>query len=406
MSETLPDLAPETSGDAVPDRPWHATAATVALFLFVGIALPFFPVWLSEVKGLNGAEIGAVIASATYARLLAGPALGVWAEASGTRRVLIFLSLVLVAGCLAFFFASAFVVLFLIGLFALTAQAAFMPLADAALLRETRSGRPSYGLTRSIGSAAFIFANIVGGVILARTAPDYVLYMLMGSAVLMLLSSIALPVRRVPPVVGAPKSFLARLKAGFGLFKSRHILLMTLACALLQGSHAFYYGFASIIWRDQGIADTVIGPLWSVGVLFEVALLALSARLFAGWSAAALFLLGGVGGLVRWTAMAFTPDLALLIPLQAVHALTFAATHLALLRYIQTHLAPGQVPFALSMITAVAFGPALGFAMVGSGFLYDAVGAFGYLAMSAMSALGIGLTYALMRADAKASATA
>ena len=105
---------------------------------------------------------------------------------------------------------------------------------------------------------------------------------------------------RVPPVVGAPKSFLARLKAGFGLFKSRHILLMTLACALLQGSHAFYYGFASIIWRDQGIADTVIGPLRSVGVLFEVALLALSARLFAGWSAAALFLLGGVGGLASW----------------------------------------------------------------------------------------------------------
>ncbi len=43
-----------------------------AYFLFGGIQLPFFPVWL-EAKGLDAATIGLVITAPTIARIVAVP---------------------------------------------------------------------------------------------------------------------------------------------------------------------------------------------------------------------------------------------------------------------------------------------------------------------------------------------
>ena len=51
-----------------------------------------------------------------------------------------------------------------------------------------------------------------------------------------------------------------------------------MAAALIQGSHAAYYAFASINWQAQGLGGLTIAGLWVLGVLAEIVVFALSPR--------------------------------------------------------------------------------------------------------------------------------
>ena len=69
-------------------------------------------------------------------------------------------------------------------------------------------------------------------------------------------------------------------------------------------------------WRAEGLDGRLIGLLWGLGVLAEIVLFALSARLPKWLPPTALLAIGGVGAVIRWTAMAFDPPVALLPALQ------------------------------------------------------------------------------------------
>ena len=55
-------------------------------------------------------------------------------------------------------------------------------------------------------------------------------------------------------------------------------LAVIVAAALIQGSHAAYYTFASITWQLAGLDGLTIAGLWSLGVLAEIVVFALSPR--------------------------------------------------------------------------------------------------------------------------------
>jgi PPP family 3-phenylpropionic acid transporter len=69
--------------------PRHAVARLsvhyVLLFGVTGVSLPFAGLWFRE-QGLSGAEIGALLAAPTLARLVVGPLLAVWADGFRLRR--------------------------------------------------------------------------------------------------------------------------------------------------------------------------------------------------------------------------------------------------------------------------------------------------------------------------------
>ena len=55
-------------------------------------------------------------------------------------------------------------------------------------------------------------------------------------------------------------------------------LAIIVAAALIQGSHAAYYAFASIAWQASGLGGLTIAGLWVLGVLAEIVVFALSPR--------------------------------------------------------------------------------------------------------------------------------
>jgi PPP family 3-phenylpropionic acid transporter len=100
-------------------------------------------------------------------------------------------------------------------------------------------------------------------------------------------------------------------------------------------------------------------------------------------------MLGGLAALVRWSVLAFSPPLWMVAPLQVLHTFTFAATFLASLQLVERLSTPANASAAQTINSALSGGFLMGIATIGSGWLYDQVGAKGYLAMAAMSALGV-----------------
>jgi PPP family 3-phenylpropionic acid transporter len=171
-----------------------------------------------------------------------------------------------------------------------------------------------------------------------------------------------------------------------------------LAVGAIQAAHGFYYGFSAIDWKAQGLAESVTGLLWAFSVGVEIAFMWWIEpwRRRAGISAATMLVIGAGASVIRWTALALVPPLWMLWPLQALHALSFAATFLASLELVE-RLAPAQSQTAAQTLSsALSSGVLIGLATLASGPLYDAFGAGGYLAMTALAALG-GVTALTMR---------
>jgi len=182
----------------------------------------------------------------------------------------------------------------------------------------------------------------------------------------------------VEPPAYSPKSLLS----------NPAFIAVALASATIQSSHALYYGFSTVEWRAAGFDGTLIGALWGIGVIAEIALFALSGRLPAPHRPAAWIAIGGAGAILRWTAMAFDPPVALLLPLQILHAASFAATHLGLMGFMARSVPREQLATAQGFVATLS-GLVNAGATLASGFVYAAVGGYAYLLMTALALIGV-----------------
>jgi PPP family 3-phenylpropionic acid transporter len=258
--------------------------------------------------------------------------------------------------------------------------APLMPLADAYALGGLAARGRSYGPVRLWGSAAFIAGTLGGGLLLDLIAPLELIWVVVSA----LLVNAAAAGLLAPLGVNAPAALAERASASV-LLRDRRFLVIAGAAALIQASHAVYYGFSTLQWQAAGLEGVTIGALWAVGVVAEIALFAISARL--ALNPVALLLAGAAGGVVRWGMMAFDPAPLLLPVLQCLHALSFGATHLGAVGFV-ARAAPPALAASAQGYLAVALALVMAAAMGISGELYARWGSSAYWAMAVLAALG------------------
>jgi PPP family 3-phenylpropionic acid transporter len=377
-----------------------SAATRVAAFLgayFAANAInAFMPLWFAD-RGLSAEEIGQVLGAAALLRVLTGPAWGSAADALGRRRpVLVLAGISASALALSFVAATGFLPLLLIAAAQGVAASAIGPLSDSLALALAREGRLEYGPVRAVGSATFMLATAVAGWLLGRAGSWLVPWLQAAGYGATAMLGVVLPDAATPP---AP----ARPFAGLKLFRIPAFRLAVAGTALIQGAHAAYYGFAALLWRSQGISDTVIGLLIAEGIIAEILLFVRGRRLVERLGPAGLTACAAAASILRWSVTAFAPPLPVLGVVQILHAATFAMQHLSAMLLLSRFVPPERAATAQALHSALGYGAPTGLMTVLCGWLYARFGGLAFLAMAATGGAALLLVRPLLRETARPS---
>lgn len=355
-----------------------------ALFVSIGIQLPFFPLWL-EAKGLDAGMIGFVLAAPMVVRLFSIPVLTRLADHHQAVRGAIFIASVLAAaGTIALGFTEGGLAILIVFTLASVPFTPVMPLAEAYALRGLAQVGRAYGPVRLWGSAAFIGGSLGAGWIIDSLAPGNLIWLIAGAMVASAVAAAGLvPLPAHTPVMEAPEPSYQ------GFLRTPGFAMVAAAAGLIQASHAVYYGFSSLDWKAAGLDGTAVGILWAIGVAAEITLFAFSGRLPLWLRPPALLLAGALGASLRWTIMALDPPTAALPFLQCLHGLSFGATHLGAIGFVARAAPAGRAATAQGSL-AVVLGGTMAVSMGLSGVLYENFGGQAYAGMALLAAAGAG----------------
>ncbi|WNN47621.1 3-phenylpropionate MFS transporter [Siccibacter colletis] len=364
-------------------RNWLALSYFTYFFSY-GIFLPFWSVWLQGV-GLPAETIGLLLGAGLIARflgsLLLAPRVQDPSRLVFALRILALLTLVF---ALAFWLGTAAAWLFVVMVGFNLFFSPLVPLTDALAGTWQRQIAMDYGRVRLWGSIAFVVGSALTGKLVSLYDYHAILVLLSIGIASMLLGMLLRP--SVMPQGEARSREAAGWPAWRALIASSWRFL---ACvSLLQGAHAAYYGFSAIYWQKAGYSASVVGYLWSLGVVAEILVFALSNRLFRRFSVPGLLLLSGISGIVRWGLMGWTTDLPWLIVMQILHCGSFTVCHLAAMRYISARKG-AEVIRLQAMYSAVAMGGGIAIMTMIAGYLYQHLdnGVFWVMALVALPAL-------------------
>lgn len=304
----------------------------LGFFFAYGVYLPFWSLWFKE-QGVTSTDIGLLVgiglATRCVANMVITPRIHRAEHIMPALRWLSFAALIFVA--FHFFTGGSFWLMALATVLFNLCCGPVVPLSDALANHYARLKMLDYGRTRLWGSIAFIAGSTLVGYLIALYGTDMILYTALGGVFASLLLSMRNPT--VMPVSQREQNSVRPKLTQ--LLSEGPVVKFLLLAALIQGSHAAYYSFSAIYWQQAGHSEEVIGYLWSLGVVAEVAAFALSKRLFAGWSLRALFVAASIGVMLRWGITASTTLLLGLVLVQLLHGVTFAMAHIAAIQYIQ-----------------------------------------------------------------------
>ena len=359
-----------------------------ALFLAIGIYLPFFPVWL-KAQGLSDAEVALVLAT-PMVRIFAGPALSFLSDRFDDRRMaIVALCLITLAGFALLLAVHGFWAIFLVCLAIGIVWTSILPIAETIAVGGSLDLGIDYGRLRLWGSLTFIAGSLGAGVVVGRLSGDAVLSMLIAALVLVVLAAVALPDTSTDKTAVSEPAAKLRLADVRALFTGGMFPVFLVAAGLTQATHALYYAFGTIHWQGVGIGDGTIGILWSIGVLAEIMLFAFSGRVLAWVGPARLLIIGASAAIARWSIMALEPGLAVLVITQVLHAATYGATHLGTMHFIARAVPRRLQATAQGIYSALAAGILMSGLIACSGPVYQHLAGQAYLVMAGIAAISL-----------------
>jgi PPP family 3-phenylpropionic acid transporter len=348
-------------------------------FGLVGTHLPFFPVWLKAV-GVDAAWIGIITAVPSVTRFTTLPFVTSFAERhQALRGGIIVMGFGTTIGLAVVGLQHQPLLIFLAYAVTCIVWTPMVPLIDAYALRGVRQYGLKYGPLRLWGSAAFVVGALACGMLIDVIAARHLIWIIASMACLSALVSLGL--RPLGPLKTTPTAL-----AGAGaLLRDRGFLAIIVTSALIQSSHSAYYVVASIAWQQEGFGGLTIAGLWTLGVLAEIVVFALSPRFTL--QPATLVVISACCAVARWVITAQAPPIAILAPVQMMHGLTFGLTQVGIMG-LMVHHVPGHIMARGQGYLAACSGIITGTAYVLSGAIYARYGQNVYYVMAAIAACG------------------
>ncbi|WP_378950763.1 MFS transporter [Mesorhizobium sp. ANAO-SY3R2] len=385
----LPPLTPEQQ---VKPRRFELRMSLLfaALFLPMGVHLPYFPLWL-EVEGFDPEQIAIILSAPMFLRVITTPLISAMADRAKDRaNVFICLAALALLLSLGYFLEPGYLTVLAVSLALAVVWTPHAPIADSMALSGVRRFGSDYAAMRIWGSISFLGGSLAAGFILSRSGAGAVPAIISAG----LLGCIA--VSFVIPRLGRPRRALQHASMGAQqaspkLF-SRYFLVMAAAIGVLVASHGFLYGFVSIYWKSLGISETVVGLLWSWAVVTEIIMFMFFTRLLGARSTTFVVALAAVGALLRWLAYPLIWPLGLGVPgffaVQSLHSLSTGLALIAVQKLIAESV-PEERTGAAQGLAYFTNGMSMALVTLASGPLYQYFGANGFYVMAVVAAFAI-----------------
>ncbi|MFN3547246.1 MAG: MFS transporter [Mesorhizobium sp.] len=385
----LPPLSPE---QAVKPRRYELRMSLLfgAMFLPMGIHLPYFPLWLAG-RGFTAGEVGLILSLPIFVRIVAAPLFTMLADRAPERSyVLIALAAAATLISLGYFLPADATMVLAMSLLLIVVWSPHGPLADSLALSGVRRYGADYSRMRIWGTISFLVANLAGGAILDRYGTEVVPLLLTGGLACMAVVSL------LSPRLGRPRKTSQLSAADFPgagrVLSDPAFLAIVGGGSLLIASHGYLYAFGSIYWTSLGIAADTAGILWALMVVAEVVVFFLFSRHFGHLSPAAILGISAGAGAVRWVAMPLVWPLGLglagFAATQALHGISTGLAMLGLQKMIAQSV-PEDRTGAAQGIAFAANSAGMAVVTLGSGPLYEALGSLGFLVMAALACGGL-----------------
>ena len=397
----LPPLTPEQQ--IKPQRfELRISLLFAALFVPMGVHLPYFPLWL-EAKGFDPEQIAIVLSAPMFLRVITTPLIAAMADRAKDRaNVFIFLAASALLLSLGYFLEPTYLVVLAVSLALSVVWTPHSPIADSLALSGVRRFGSDYAAMRIWGSIAFLAGSLGAGFVLSLTGADAVPAIISIGLLGCFLMSFITP-RLGRPRLASPLSATDMQQAAPKLF-NRYFLLMAGGTGVIIGSHGFLYSFVSIYWKSLGINETVVGLLWSWGVVTEIVMFMFFTRLFGSKSTASVLVLAGIGAIVRWIAYPLIWPLGLGVPgffaVQSLHAVSTALVLIGVQKLIAESV-PEERTGAAQGVAYFTNGMSMAIVTLLSGPLYQSFGVDGFYFMAVVAAFAIVLVVLASRSAPK-----
>ena len=302
---------------------WRLSGFYLFYFALLGATAPFLALYL-DYLGFSSARIGELLAIPMLMRCLSPNLWGWLGDRSGKRLAIVrfgafctLLSFVLIL------FGKSYAWLALIMALYAFFWHAVLPPFEVLTLGHLGEQTERYSEVRLWGSVGFIVAVVGLGELFERVSLEVFPWVLIGIISCIFISSWWIPNAQLSAARDNPLSggFLRQLR-------QPGVLAFFVVVGLMQLSHGPYYTFITLYLESLGYSRGVIGWLWAVGVVAEILVFLLMARLLRHVSLRQVLITSLLLAVLRWILLGTLAENGFwLLLAQLLHAATFGSFH-------------------------------------------------------------------------------
>ncbi|SHM70755.1 MFS transporter [Gracilibacillus kekensis] len=355
------------------------------LFCFHGantIIVSFLPLYL-QFKGLNGTEIGWVMAIGPFVAIFSQPLWGYASDKYQTVKKILMLCLIgLIISSLVFLQMDTLPLLLTFGATFFFFAAPIGALGDSLSQRRADQLGISFGSIRTWGSIGFATSSLTVGAILSNVGIQFIVWPYLVLAVAAFIVSTRLVDVKVetPPI---------QFKDIGLLVKKKPFVIFLILITLITISHRANDSFIGIYIASLGGSEDLIGFAWFAGVASEAVVFATAGLWFRKYHPLIFIIGAGILYSIRWYFYAVFDDPTLIVALQFLHGLTFGVFYLTAFQYV-TRIIPKMLQSTGHLVFVSTFFGISG--IIGSligGVIMDSLGGSSlYLFMGILTTIG------------------
>lgn len=361
---------------------WRLSGFYFFYFALLGGTAPFLALYFDHL-GFSPARIGELIAIPMLMRCLAPNLWGWLGDHTGQRLLIVRLGALCTLVCFAgIFLDQSYAWLALIMATHAFFWHAVLPQFEVITLAHLREQAARYSQIRLWGSIGFIVAVVGLGLLFEWLSLDAY-----PAALMVIMAGIVVSSFWVPNAQPLLSSGTLESQGFLRQLRRPGILAFYVSVGLMQLSNGPYYTFLTLHLEGVGYSRGAIGLFWALGVVAEILLFLIMARLLQRYSLRVVLLASFLITAVRWLLLgSLAQYLPVLLLAQCMHAATFGAFHAACIHFVQRNFADRQQGQAQALYVSLA-GIGGAFGALYAGYSWKSLGPAWTFAIASLVAL-------------------